>query len=109
MSTITIRTKREGDKTLVRLLIEHPMETGRRRDESTGQTIAAHFITELKVEHNRKIRVRGNLTTAISRNPYFSFRLNDVKSNDLIRVTWIDNLGGTDSQEIRVAAAPNGD
>jgi sulfur-oxidizing protein SoxZ len=109
MSTIKLRTKRQDNKTLVRLMIDHPMETGRRRDEVTGKTIPAHYITELKLEHNGKLRVRGMLSTAISRNPYFSFRLDDVKPNDIIRVTWIDNQGGTDSQEIRVTGAAIGD
>ena len=99
MSSIKIRSKPQGDKTLIRLLIEHPMETGRRRDEATGKLIPAHFITELRVELNGQPMIKGLLSTAVSRNPYFSFRLNAAKPGDRLRVSWVDNLGQQDSAE----------
>lgn len=99
MSSTKIRTKPQGDKTLVRLLIEHPMETGRRRDVVTGKFVPAHFITELRVELNGQPVVNGLLSTAVSRNPYFSFRLNAAKPGDRLRVSWADNLGQKDSAE----------
>jgi|GEM_PF-2150981 len=36
ITSIKIRTKPDGGKTLARILIEQPMETGRRREEQTG-------------------------------------------------------------------------
>ena len=86
MATITIRTKAQGYNTFVRILIEHPMETGRRQDESTGQPMPAHFIKDLNIELNGKPIVKGLLSTAVSRNPYFSFRLNTAKPGDRIRM-----------------------
>ena len=100
MSSIKIRSKPQGDKTLIRLLIEHPMETGRRRDEATGKLVPAHFITELRVEWNGQPVVKGLLSTAVSRNPYFSFRLNAAKPGDRVKVSWVDNLGQQDSAEV---------
>lgn len=102
MPSIKIRTKPDGDKTLVRILIEHPMETGRRQDEQTGQIVPAHYITELKVEHNGKPIATGLLSTGVSRNPYFSLRLNQARAGDTIRVGWVDNRGGRDSAEVSV-------
>jgi sulfur-oxidizing protein SoxZ len=102
MSTITIRTKPQGDKTLVRILIEHPMETGRRLDEKTGQPVPAHFIKDLTVELNGQPVVRGLLSTAVSRNPYFSFRLHSAKPGDRLRVVWLDNRGMSDSAEVLI-------
>ncbi|MFM8443352.1 MAG: thiosulfate oxidation carrier complex protein SoxZ [Methylococcus sp.] len=104
MPSIKIRTKPDGDKTLLRILIEHPMETGRRQDERTGQIIPAHFITELKIEHNGKPVATGLLSTGVSRNPYFSLRLKQAKAGDTIRVGWVDNRGGRDSAEVTVGA-----
>lgn len=100
MSSIKIRSKPQGDKTLIRILIEHPMETGRRGDETTGKLIPAHFITELRVELNGQPVVNGLLSTAVSRNPYFSFRLNTAKPGDRVKVSWVDNLGQQDSAEV---------
>jgi sulfur-oxidizing protein SoxZ len=104
MSSIKIRTKQQGDITLVKLLIEHPMETGRRRDEQTQRIVPAHYITELKVSHNGLSLVTGLLSTSISRNPYFSFRLRNAHQNDLIVVSWVDNLGLHDRAEYRLGS-----
>jgi len=105
MSTIKIRTKPLGGKTLVRILIDHPMETGRRKDEATGKPVPAHYITELRVEHNGAPVVTASLSTAISRNPYFSFRLNNAMAGDRLRVSWLDNLGQRDSAETKIGTA----
>lgn len=83
----------------MKVLIDHPMETGRRRDESTGQMIPAHYINSLSVELNGRLVTRAELGTAIARNPYFAFRLRDCKAGDRIKVHWEDNLGIQDSQE----------
>ncbi len=108
MTGIKIRTKPQGDKTLVRLLIEHPMETGRRPDEQTGRPVPAHYITELTVEHNGRPAVHGLLSTAVSRNPYFAFRLGNARPGDLIRIAWVDNLGQHASAEARIGEAGDG-
>ena len=102
---IKIRLKPQGAYTQVRLLIEHPMETGRRRDPATDKLAPAHFITELLVELNGKNIIKGLLSTAVSKDPYFSFRLNQAKPGDLLRVTWADNLGQSDSAEVRIGAS----
>jgi sulfur-oxidizing protein SoxZ len=103
MSTLKIRTKRQGELTLIRILIDHPMETGRRKEETTGKIAPAHFITDVKIEHNGRLIVRGELSTAVSRNPYLSVRLRGGKIGDVIRASWRDNLGGNDSAEAAIA------
>jgi sulfur-oxidizing protein SoxZ len=102
MSSITLRTKPLDGKILVRILIEHPMETGRRLDETTGKPLPAHFITELTVALNGQPMVRGLLSTGVSRNPYFSFKLISAKPGDRIKVAWLDNRGQNDSVEVLI-------
>lgn len=102
MSSLKIRTKPEDNHIQVRVLIDHPMETGRRRDESTNQLVPAHFITELVATHNGKVILRGDLTTGVSRSPYLSFRLDNARAGDRIGVFWKDNLGQRDSDEITI-------
>jgi sulfur-oxidizing protein SoxZ len=99
MSTIKIRAKRLDGATLIRLLIAHPMETGRKRDNATGELIPAHFIQEVKIEHNAKLIASCQLSTAVSRDPYLSVRLQGGLAGDKIKVTWTDNLGQSDSAE----------
>lgn len=99
MSTIKIRAKRLDGKTLIRLLIAHPMETGRKRDKATGELVPAHFIREVKIEHNARIIASCQLSTAVSRDPYLSVRLRGGQTGDIIKVSWLDNLGQSDSAE----------
>lgn len=100
---IKIRTKQQDGRTLVRILIDHPMETGRRKDEVTGVVIPAHFITEVRIEHNGRLVASGELTTGVSKDPYLSVRFQGGSTGDPIRVTWVDNLGRTESAEARIA------
>jgi sulfur-oxidizing protein SoxZ len=35
----------------------------------------------------------ANLSTAVSENPYFRFKIRGAKAGDSLRVSWVDNLG----------------
>ena len=102
MSSIKIRIKRVESTCLVRILISHPMENGRRQNIESGEIIAAHFIQEVKIEHNGNLIARSQLGTAVSRDPYLAFRIREAKTGDSIRVSWSDNLGQSDSEETGV-------
>jgi len=97
-----LRTKRLDHGIELKILIDHPMETGRRRDEASGLTVPAHYIRSLTVEVNARRVIQADLGTSIARNPYFAFRLGDCRPEDRIKVSWQDNRGGSESQETRV-------
>ncbi len=97
-----LRTRLLDGSVELKILIEHPMETGRRRDDTTGQLIPARYIHELTVALNDRTVSRAELGTAIARNPYFAFYLGDAKPGDRIRVTWVDNQGTTETGETRI-------
>jgi sulfur-oxidizing protein SoxZ len=99
MSTIKLRFKQLDDATLLRMLVTHPMETGRRRDPATGALVPAHYIQTLRIEHNGRAVVDCQFSTAVSRDPYLSVRLLDARSGDRVRVSWVDNLGASDRAE----------
>jgi len=96
MSSIKIRTKYFEGQTQIRTLITHPMENGRNKDDN-GQFIPAHHIIELWVDHKTIKVVRCNMAGSISRNPYFDFLLKGGEIGDEITISWIDNLGKTDT------------
>ena len=102
MSTIKIRFKRQDAACLLRILIAHPMETGRRRDAASGATVPAHFIQEVKIEHNGKTVASGQFGAGVSRDPYVSLRLRQAQAGDRVKVSWADNLGQSDSEEALV-------
>jgi sulfur-oxidizing protein SoxZ len=86
----------------VRVLMNHPMETGQRKD-SDGKLVPMHFIQNLTVKMNGKVLVDAQISQAVSRNPVFSFRLKGGAKGDKIEVAWVDNKGESNSTEIAVA------
>ena len=86
----------------VRVLMNHPMETGQRKD-AEGKIVPLHFIQNLTVKVNGKVVVEAQISQAVSRNPVFSFRLKGGAKGDRIEVAWLDNKGETNKIETAVA------
>jgi len=99
-----IRTRDTGDITQVLVLIGHPMETGLRVDKKTKQKVPAHFIQKMTVSHNGKQVIEADLGIAISADPLMGFGLKNAKAGDKVKVTWSDNKGESDAQEITIEA-----
>lgn len=76
----------------IRLLISHPMETGRRKDEA-GELVPAHFIQWLQARHGEQVVLEGQWGTGIARDPYLIFYVANAVAGDLIKVEWQDNKG----------------
>jgi sulfur-oxidizing protein SoxZ len=83
----------------IKVLIKHEMETGNRKHEQTGETVPAHYILQVSCALNSSEVLTANWGPAVSKNPYFSFKINGAKSGDKIRISWIDNLGESDAME----------
>jgi len=98
-SKIKVKTKLSGDVADVKCLLLHPMETGARKDPDTGELVPANHITQLTSTNNGEVVMLANLSTAISTNPYFSFKFRGAKAGDTLKIGWVDNLGGTDEVE----------
>lgn len=101
MSSIKVRASAKGDVTTVKALISHPMETGMRKDKA-GKVIPAQFIQELTCEHNGTTVMTAQWGTAISKNPYLSFRFKGGKVGDSLKISWKDNVGKSDSAETAI-------
>lgn len=99
---IKIRAQIQGEVTEVRILMQHPMETGLRKDDK-GQTLPAQFIQSFTVSLNGKPIIDGQLNTSISKNPLFTFKARGVKGGDKLAVTWVDNTGDKRLDELTVA------
>lgn len=98
-SSIKIRAKVKNDEATVKCLISHPMEIGLRKDKKTGKLIPAHFIQEVVCEHDGKTVMNAQWSGAISKNPFLSFEFTGAKSGDMIKISWVDNTGKSDSTE----------
>lgn len=97
-----IRAKTSGDKTTVRVLMAHEMESGMRKDAS-GATVPAWFIQEVTASHNGKQVLSAEWGPAVSKNPFMQFAIKGGKAGDKIAITWKDNKGGTRTDEATVS------
>ena len=95
---IRIRAVASGEKTTVRVLMAHEMESGQRRD-SAGKTVAAWHISEVVARHNGKTVLTVACGPSVSKDPYLQFTLKGAKPGDKIAVSWRDNRGATRTDE----------
>jgi len=99
-----IRATLQGDVAEVKVLINHPMETGQRKDPGSGETIPVHFIQVVTATLNGKPVMEAQWSQAISRNPFLGFKIRGAKAGDRIAVSWSDNKGQKGSIETTVSA-----
>lgn len=99
-----IRALMEGDVCTVKVLMNHPMETGQRRDAKTGQLVPAHYIQNVTASLNGRLVMDAQWSQAISKNPFFGFKFKGARTGDRITVAWVDNLGNKNSADAMVGA-----
>ena len=86
-----IRAKLKDGIISVRVLINHPMETGSRKHPGTGEVIPRHFIQEVMCEHNGISVMSLEWGWGISANPYLAFDIRNGVVGDTVRVSWTDD------------------
>jgi len=99
---IKIRATAKSSGTTVKALMSHPMETGLRKNKKTGKKIPAHYIQEVKAEHNGNLVLTALWGPAVSKNPYLSFKFNGGNKGDTLKISWVDNKGGSESKEAKI-------
>jgi sulfur-oxidizing protein SoxZ len=97
-----IRAQAQGDKTTVRVLVSHEMESGQRRD-AAGKTVPAWFIQNIVATHNGKTVMSAQWGPAVSKNPYMQFSFKGAKAGDKVAVSWTDSKGEKRTDEAVVS------
>ena len=103
-NSIRIRTSLDGDLAKVRCIIRHPMETGFRKDEETGEIIPFHFIKHVYCYHGDELIMHCDWSRAVSRNPYLSFQFSGASAGDTVRITWVDTHDVEESASVNLEA-----
>lgn len=98
---IRIRTQVQGDKAVVRVLMNHEMESGHRKD-SSGKYVAAWHIQEVLATWNGKTVFTAEWGGGVSKNPYLQFTIKGVKAGDKVAISWRDNKGNTRTDEATI-------
>src|SRR5215472_1673084 len=97
-----IRATVSGEETEVKVLMSHEMETGQRKD-AKGQVIPAWFIQNVVVVWKDRTVLSAQWGTAVSKNPFLSFRFKGGAKGDKITVSWLDNRGDKRTDEAVIA------
>ena len=94
-----IRAQAGADnKTTVRVLMAHEMETGQRKD-AAGKVIPAWHIQQVTAKLNGKDVLSAQWGPAVAKNPFLQFMVKGAKAGDKVSITWIDNHGDTRTDE----------
>ena len=97
-----IRASVAGDATEVKVLMNHEMETGQRKD-AQGKVIPAWFIQNVSSTHNGKTVLTAQWGPAVSKNPFLSFKFKGGAKGDKVQITWVDNRGEKRTDEATIA------
>ena len=97
-----IRASTSGDKTVVKVLMGHEMESGQRKD-AAGKVIPAWFIQEVSAQLNGKPVMTAQWGPAVAKNPFLQFSIKGAKAGDKVSVSWVDNKGDKRTDEATVS------
>jgi len=98
-----MRAKMEGDVADVKVLIQHPMDTGLMKDKKTDKLIPPFFINQVVATLNGKTVLNAQWGVAVAQNPFLGFRVKGAKPGDKVGVNAVDNLGTKYDGEVVVA------
>ena len=91
---------RRGEVIEIRIVIQHVMETGYRRD-NFGRAIAKNVINAFTARYNGAIIFSAELGSGIAANPALSFFTVADTSGELA-FDWVDDEGRTGSERVRL-------
>jgi sulfur-oxidizing protein SoxZ len=97
-----IRAQVQGNGAVVRVLMNHEMETGQRKD-AAGKTIPAWHITDVTASLNGKPVFTAEWGPAVAKNPFLQFTVKGAKAGDKVAISWKDNRGESRTDEATVA------
>jgi len=97
-----IRTQLAGDKLTVRVLMQHEMESGQRKD-AAGKTIPALHIQDVTAMLNGRMVLQAEWGPAVSKNPFLQFVVKSAKVGDKLSLNWKDNRGDSRTDEVTVS------
>lgn len=97
-----LRASVKDGVTEVKVLMQHEMETGLRKD-ADGKLVPAWHITDVKALHKGRTVLEGQFGGAISKNPYLVFRFRGGAPGEKVSVSWIDNKSDTRTDETEIS------
>lgn len=97
-----IRATTAGDKTTVRVLMRHDMESGQRLD-TLGRPVPAWHIQTVSARLNGQPVFTAQWGPSIAKDPFLQFVLRGARPGDVVAIGWVDNRGEHRDDEALVA------
>lgn len=97
-----IRAQSSGSNATIRVLMNHEMESGQRKD-GNGRVIPAWHIQDVTAALNGKTVMTAEWGPAVSKNPFLQFTIKGARAGDKVTITWKDSKGNSRSDEATVA------
>ncbi|QJR12253.1 hypothetical protein DSM104443_03338 [Usitatibacter rugosus] len=94
---------KKGEPFEVRVLVQHPMETGFRRDMN-GKAIPMNVVDKLKVSLAGREVFSAEMGSGMSANPYLQFYAVANEAGEIV-VEWSDDKGETGRATAKVIVA----
>jgi sulfur-oxidizing protein SoxZ len=96
---------RTGEEFQVRLLIQHPMETGFRRDVN-GDIIESNLLETLSLDFEGQLVFVARTMNALTANPFLAFIVT-IRKSGIFNARWRDQRGneGSISASVRVVGS----
>lgn len=97
------KSAKKGEVIEIKSLIEHKMESGRRKDKE-GKLIPRQIINRFECHFNGKLVFASDWYPAISANPYLAFNFRAEESGEF-EFKWVDDNGKTYSKKDKLTVA----
>lgn len=83
----------------VKLLIKHPMDSGRKMVDGKMMHDKAKekYMEHLVVKHKGNTVFETHSTSALSKNPFIKFEFTGAAKGEEITISWKDNKGDSDT------------
>lgn len=81
----------EGEVIELKAMIQHPMETGYRRD-SKGEIIPRNIIKSFRCSYDGNVIFEGEFFPGVAANPFLTFHARATRTGTL-EFSWIDQNG----------------
>ncbi|MER2606328.1 MAG: thiosulfate oxidation carrier complex protein SoxZ [Siculibacillus sp.] len=91
---------KKGEVFQVKTLLNHPMESGLRKDEN-GQLIPRKILNRFSCKANGREVFSADMATAVSANPFVTFNLR-LEETSRLEFSWVDDDGTVTSETIEV-------
>ena len=94
---------KRGELVEIRVLVQHAMESGQRRDAS-GAIVSRKILNRLAVRYGGQDVLSARLEPAMAANPLFTFFLR-AEATGMIELTWTDDDGSIHRSEHKLTVA----